>query len=248
MADKKIDKLIAKDIIIEEMKKEIPINDIAIFLGVSKSRVQQIMREFKISGYPKLVTSYNIGDKIGRWTLLEKIKVKPTKDGYKTKWLCKCDCGTIRELRSGSIITKTGKIKTYSCGCYAIERQIERLWKGCGDLGGFYLARIRKGAKRRNIECSIDIEYIWQLFLEQNRKCALSGIELILPGKGQIKCNINEMTASLDRIDSSKGYIEGNVWWIHKDLNPMKLDLELKEFLYYIKQIYEYQKQLGNIQ
>lgn len=29
-------------------------------------------------------------------------------------------------------------------------------------------------------------------------------------------------TASLDRIDSTKGYVEGNVQWIHKRLNIMK--------------------------
>lgn len=35
-----------------------------------------------------------------------------------------------------------------------------------------------------------------------------------------------EQTASLDRIDSSKGYIEGNIQWIHKELNWLKNDLD----------------------
>lgn len=37
--------------------------------------------------------------------------------------------------------------------------------------------------------------------------------------------------ASLDRIDSSQGYIKGNVQWVHKDINKMKFDLSQDRFL-----------------
>lgn len=39
--------------------------------------------------------------------------------------------------------------------------------------------------------------------------------------------NSSLQTASLDRIDSSKGYTIDNVWWIHKQLNWMKWDLTI---------------------
>jgi len=38
-------------------------------------------------------------------------------------------------------------------------------------------------------------------------------------------------TASLDRIDSSKGYIEENVHWVHKRINVMKGNMSEQEFL-----------------
>ena len=38
-------------------------------------------------------------------------------------------------------------------------------------------------------------------------------------------------TASLDRIDSSKGYIEGNIQWVHKDINRMKGDSSDNDFI-----------------
>lgn len=43
--------------------------------------------------------------------------------------------------------------------------------------------------------------------------------------------NMSHGTASLDRIDSSKGYIEGNVQWVHKYVNVMKWDFSMEEFL-----------------
>jgi hypothetical protein len=36
-------------------------------------------------------------------------------------------------------------------------------------------------------------------------------------------------------IDSSKGYIEGNIQWVHKDINNMKWDFTQEEFINYCK-------------
>ena len=44
-------------------------------------------------------------------------------------------------------------------------------------------------------------------------------------------------TASLDRIDSSKGYTKNNVQWLHKDINIMKRDFPEEKFLFLCKQI-----------
>lgn len=71
-------------------------------------------------------------------------------------------------------------------------------------------------------EFDIDIEYACDLlYKEQGGRCALSGVPLMMaarnyPRKGHAR------TASLDRIDSTKGYIPGNVQWVHKAVNTMK--------------------------
>lgn len=44
---------------------------------------------------------------------------------YKSKWLCKCDCGNITSIVGGSL--RSGL--TTSCGCYKSERTAERLRK-----------------------------------------------------------------------------------------------------------------------
>lgn len=65
-------------------------------------------------------------------------------------------------------------------------------------------------------------------------KCALSGINLIL---GHEKDGKTICTASLDRIDNNMGYVNGNVQWVHKDINFMKQDLTQLEFLNYCRLI-----------
>lgn len=61
----------------------------------------------------------------------------------------------------------------------------------------------------KNREIGVDVDYIKNLLEAQNQKCAYTGIPMELPDhKG---CKDKRMCASLDRIDSTKGYIEGNV-------------------------------------
>lgn len=90
-----------------------------------------------------------------------------------------------------------------------------------------YYYRTRGRAILLKRDFSISPEYIMTIFCNQNGKCALTGIDLILPNSE----NGTKCTASLDRIDSSKGYIEGNVQWVHKKVNIMKRDMSDEEFI-----------------
>ena len=47
----------------------------------------------------------------------------------------------------------------------------------------------------------------------------------------QSKNSIRDGTASLDRIDSSRGYVIDNIQWVHKDINWLKNDWSQKEFI-----------------
>jgi hypothetical protein len=44
-------------------------------------------------------------------------------------------------------------------------------------------------------------------------------------------------TASLDRIDSSKGYEEGNIQWVHKHINFMKRTYSQEYFIDMCKKV-----------
>lgn len=67
---------------------------------------------------------------------------------------------------------------------------------------------------------------------KQHKRCALTGVEIEFGTAWNKVC-----TASLDRIDSNEGYIEGNVQWVHKAINLMKRDMTDAEFLDWCKRV-----------
>lgn len=107
------------------------------------------------------------------------------------------------------------------------------------DISGTFWYTLTTSAKKRNLNVNIDIEYLWQLYLNQNKKCALSGVDLTLDDflRKNKKLNINEYYASLDRIDNNIGYIKGNVRWIAREINYMKWKLSDKDFINFCKKI-----------
>lgn len=150
-----------------------------------------------------------------KWTVIK----RAANDKWNmTKYLCRCECGTEKEIYAKHL--NSGD----SNGCHkcSIEKgEKHRQWNGCGDISGSWWAT-HIGAcdrQRRNgniTPVKITKEYAWDLFQKQNKKCSLSGLELIISNDNKLN------TASLDRIDSSKGYVEGNIQWVHKHINIMK--------------------------
>lgn len=168
-----------------------------------------------------------VGKKFGN---LEVLKEDFSRKGTKAKsayWFCKCTCGNIKSINSWHL--KSGK--TISCGCKIKEVGNKKYnWSGYEEISGTFWRYIedRKFGKYRNpIEVNITKEYIWELFLKQNRKCALTGMLLTFSKSQKDKSG----TASLDRIDSSKGYIVGNIQWVHKDINWMKNTFSQEYFI-----------------
>lgn len=89
------------------------------------------------------------------------------------------------------------------------------------------VSRSRKCAKNKQIKFNLDLKYLTDLWFKQKGNCSLSGVGMIIPEERE-KTYPN--TGSLDRIDSDKGYIKGNVQWICLSLNYGKYKWPEEDF------------------
>jgi hypothetical protein len=95
------------------------------------------------------------------------------------------------------------------------------------------LSRQRYDAKQRNLNWTITAEYAWDMINAQGWKCALTGIDFEVGGKA------NPNQPSMDRIDPTRGYEPGNIEFITLQLNRIKLNLQVDEFVTICKKVLE---------
>lgn len=186
-----------------------------------------------------------IGKKINRWTVIDYVGRINSNTGMLK---CRCDCGTLQNIKYYDIKTNQTKgcnlcskiERSKSCGKYQRKTGKDHpQFSGYEEISGQRWSVIRSNAKTRKLEFSITKEYVYNLLIEQDFKCKLSGLNIDLgkPGRKNVR-----WTATLDRIDSTKGYIEGNVQWLHKDINTMKWNFQQDQFIQYCRMISENNK------
>jgi hypothetical protein len=81
---------------------------------------------------------------------------------------------------------------------------------------------ILRRCNKRTKEIDIDLPYLKSLWYEQRSKCALTGVNLILPTTNGGRSENFNYAASLDRIDSNLGYVKGNVRYVSITVNYLK--------------------------
>ena len=78
--------------------------------------------------------------------------------------------------------------------------------------------RIKESARKRNKEFDLSTKYLELLWEKQKGICPLWNIKM-LNSSNKTK---SPFYATLDRIDSNKGYIKDNVRWVCKSANEAK--------------------------
>ncbi len=140
--------------------------------------------------------------------------------GGQNYWHCRCICGN-------KTIVQTGNFeRTFSCGCLKAERLRDVESKGYRTLRGAQWNNILSCAHRRGLSVKVTVREAYNLMLKQKHKCAVTGLALQFWPVGK-----NKGTASLDRIDNSRGYVLDNVQWVHRDVNIMKRSLSMEQFV-----------------
>ena len=178
-------------------------------------------------------------DLTGKWFGEIEVLDRAGTQGKNILWKCKCHaCGKIVV-----VLAPTLRNTRKSCGCKrGLKGKDSPLFKGTGEISMGFYKRIKRNANRRDIKFNVTIQELWKLFLKQNKKCALTGKILTMPGDPKT-ISKDAWTASLDRIDSSKGYIKGNVQWVHKHVNLMKQWFDEKYFIKLCENVIEYKKE-----
>jgi len=155
-------------------------------------------------------------------------------------WRCRCSCGKEVVRASVELLRPQRGKRPHpkSCGC-ARRSTRSALYKGVGDLAGQKFANLKNGAKRREIPFDISIQYAWDLFVAQKKLCVLTGLPITLAPNDY---STGASTASLDKIDSSKGYVVGNVQWVHVAINLMKQTFSNEDFVKWCHAVSDYHR------
>ena len=169
-----------------------------------------------------------IGNRYGNLVVIDRVETRKTPKGNRSaNWLCKCDCG--RTHIAKGIHLRSGSVK--SCGC------LNKYPTGQAALHAVF-CRMKNSAIRRG--------YIFELdeidFIKLSQKpCNYCGSEPVALAY-MPDCNGSILYNGIDRVDNTKGYIEGNMvtcCWI---CNRAKGTMPLLEFEKWIKDITEYMK------
>lgn len=169
------------------------------------------------------VTEDLVGRRFGKWTVAERVR-KKSKRG--TFWRCVCDCGWENVIANHTLMR--GK----SNSCRRCSNVIIH-----GAFTGSHWCRVVSNAKSRGLEVTITPEYANELYESQGRRCALTGVPICFSRDGGARRVGVGTTASLDRIDSRYGYVPGNVRWVHRSVNIMRLDFSDVEFVYWCRRV-----------
>lgn len=103
-----------------------------------------------------------------------------------------------------------------------------------------YFSRLMysEGRKRSGLTREILLE----LLVEQDHKCAISGVELTC----QLEVGKRFWTnASVDRIEAGGPYTKDNIQLVCRGLNSWRSSIPLDEFIWWCEQVVNYQREIG---
>jgi len=173
---------------------------------------------------------------VGSYLVIDFDRFHTFPSGQRTQyWKVKCvHCSNVKILAMNHIIY------SHQEGCHECKKE---RFKGashpnwnkekCEYVTGMYFGKIKRAAEKRNFEFNITRRDMDQQFIKQKGKCLYTDYDLDFSSSNHLG------NASLDRIDNSIGYVVGNIQWVHKNVNHMKMDLSHERFLEIIRKIAE---------
>jgi hypothetical protein len=168
---------------------------------------------------------FKVGEKFGTLIIVQ----KPIIHGKRQMLLTECKCGKQIWIRPRDWKKYKSCKQCVGSTHYPETRRSAAIhYNGLRTIFLKKLYRLRnlnRGEKKK-LTVELTIQQLYGKLVEQNFKCALSGVDLNVLHIGPTASN-----ASIDRIDSTKNYTIDNIQWVHKDVNKMKNDFSQKRFI-----------------
>ncbi len=132
--------------------------------------------------------------------------------------------------------TKHGKaarrrvIARYNNSKHGIEQQRANRISSVENFLRYKLTFIRSKSRTKNRQMNLDLKYLIKMHSKQGGRCNISSV--------QMTTRYNDLCSiSIDRINSSKGYIKGNVQLVCRAINLAKQHLSNRAMIVFIKKV-----------
>ena len=112
------------------------------------------------------------------------------------------------------------KRRKHICSMKCVSAHAHTVQHGQTDSFKLFMTAIRKRCLSKEMELTITLDYIKELYSEQGGKCAITGIDIPVRYKKIDTSTLNQ--ASIDRIDNNKGYVIGNIQFVALGVNYMR--------------------------
>lgn len=143
-------------------------------------------------------------------------------------------CGVTKPLTEFPPHSKGGYYKRACKPCNALKKQSYKystpenyLWSRIG----------RQNRKQSQVEVAVTKQYLKELWEQQKGKCAVTGLHMTYYPRAMREST--GLNASVDRIDSSDIYRQGNIRLVCSKVNLMKGAGEDADMLWWCKQVIE---------
>lgn len=137
----------------------------------------------------------------------------------KGKWCSVCSICKKEQAYTRKDHAKSSAINNWNCKQCASNKEGFSNNQSVGSKKRVY-NKFLKSATQRKINWDLAIDDMYSNF---NGKCALTNWDISL--------NYKNCTASLDRIDSTKGYSKENIQWVHSMVNMSKRHYSQEMFI-----------------
>lgn len=144
---------------------------------------------------------------------------------------CKCKTHFVKDFKEYNRQIKRNPNYNFFCSLNCANSKLDEF--SCFRK---FVSCCKRNAKQKNLDFNLDVKFLKQLWEIQSGKCSLTNLPMLLfPTRN--KSEFKPDSASLDRINSSIGYVKGNVRFVCLSINYAKNSFDEVEFSNFLKRI-----------